>query len=79
MLKSSCIEKSYLTNRSQLVVYNNSKTETKFIIHGVPQGSILGPLFFIVCMNYFSRTSRLSFLILFADDHTIYIEGQKLQ
>ena len=39
--------KSYLTNRSQFVMYNNSKSETKFITYGVPQGSILSPLFFI--------------------------------
>ena len=39
--------KSYVTNRSKIVVYNNSKSETKFITHGVPQGSILGPLFLL--------------------------------
>ena len=32
--------KSYLTNRSQFVMYINSKSETKFITYGVPQGSI---------------------------------------
>ena len=68
--------KSYLTNRSQFVMYNNSKSETKFITHGVPQGSILGPLFFIVFMNDFSRASNISFSILFADDTTVIIEGQ---
>ena len=44
--------------------------------HGVPQGSILGPLFFIVFMNEFSRASDLPFSILFADDTTVFIEGQ---
>ena len=68
--------KSYLTNRSQFVMYNNSKSETKFITHGVPQGSILGPLFFIVFMNDFSRASNILFSILFADDTTVIIEGQ---
>ena len=34
--------KSYLTNRSQFVLYNNVKSETKFVTHDVPQGSILG-------------------------------------
>ena len=67
---------SYLTNRSQFVMYNNSKSETKFITHGVPQGSILGPLFFIVFMNDFSRASNILFSILFADDTTVIIEGQ---
>ena len=68
--------KSYLTNRSQFVMYNNSKSETKFITHGVPQGSILGPLFFIVLMNDFSRASNILFSILFADDTTVIIESQ---
>ena len=68
--------KGYLTNRSQFVMYNNSKSKTKFITHGVPQGSILGPLFFIVFMNDFSRAPNILFSILFADDTTIIIEGQ---
>ena len=51
--------KSYLTNISQFVLYNNGKSETKFISHVVLQGSILGPLFVIVFMNYFSRVSKL--------------------
>ena len=68
--------KSYLTNRSQFVLYNDSKSETKFITHGVPQGSIIGPLFFIVFMNDFSRASELLFFILFADVTTAIIEGQ---
>ena len=65
--------KSYLTNRSQFVLYNNSKSEENFFSR-VPHGSILGPLFFIVFMNIFSRASKTS--IFFADDTTVLIEGQ---
>ena len=39
--------RTYLSNRHQYVEYNGSKSETKSISIGVPQGSILGPLFFL--------------------------------
>ena len=65
--------KSYLTNRSQYVEYNNVKSKTEIITHGVPQGSILGPLLFIIYMNDFSRSSELLFSILFADDTSVFI------
>ena len=68
--------KSYLANRSQYVIYNKSKSEVKNITHGVPQGSILGPLLFILYINDFSRASDLLFSILFADDTSVFIEGQ---
>ena len=68
--------KSYLANPSQDVIYNKSKSETKNITHGVPQGSILGPLLFILYINDFSRASDLLFSILFADDTSVFIEGQ---
>ena len=40
--------KSYLNNRTQYVTYNNTRAAIKFITHGVAQGSILGPLLFIL-------------------------------
>ena len=67
--------KSYLTNRSLFVLYNNNNSK-KINTHGVPQGSFLGPLFFIVFMNDFFQSIRFSILIHFADDNTVLIEGQ---
>ena len=66
--------KSYLANRSQYVIYNKSKSEIKNITHGVPQGSILGPLLFILYFNDFSRAS--DFLYYLQDDTRVFIEGQ---
>ena len=69
--------KSYLSDRSQFVQYQNSKSGTKPITLGVPQGSILGPLLFILYINDFSNASKLLFSILhvFADDTSVFIEG----
>ena len=67
--------KSYLTERSQYVEYNNCISEKKFLTHGVPQGSILVPLLLIyIYMNDFSRSSDILFSILFADT-SVLIEG----
>ena len=68
--------KSYLNNRTQYVTYNNARSDIKTITHGVPQGSILGPLLFILYVNDFSRASSLLFSILFADDTSVFIEGE---
>ena len=64
--------KSYLTNRKQYVVYDNCQSEQVEIYTGVPQGSILGPLFFSTYINdLITVSNRLNFLM-YADDTTIY-------
>ncbi len=67
--------KSYLSNRTQYVCLNYSKSDIRTISYGIPQGSILGPLLFIIYVNDFSRASKLLFSILFADDTSVFIEG----
>ena len=63
---------SYLTNRSQYVLFNGEKSDIRDITYGVPQGSILGSLLFILYINDFSGVSDILFCVLFADDTNIF-------
>ena len=64
--------KSYFHQRSQFGEYNGHRSLPQVIRCGVPQGSILGPLFFIIYVNDLCDTSRLE-SILFADDTNLFI------
>ena len=59
---------SYLTNRKQYVVYNGACSNLKPITCGVPQGSILGPLLFLIYVNDLAYVSEYLFMVMFADD-----------
>ena len=58
---------SYLSNRKQYVQGGNIKSSLNSIISGVPQGSILGPLFFLTFINDLPKSNSMK-SILFADD-----------
>ena len=72
-----CLLQSYLSFRTQYVVYNECNSSTQSIEYGVPQRSILGPLLFILFMSDFSKASKLFFTILFADDTSVFLEGKE--
>ena len=70
---------NYLSDRKQYVVYNNTKSDEKHITCGVPQGSILGPILFLLYINDICNVSDILFPILFADDNTnIFLNGKHI-
>ena len=70
---------SYLENRVQKVGIKNSLSDSKNINIGVPQGSILGPLLFILYINDLPLISNLADFYLFADDTAIVIKGNSFE
>jgi hypothetical protein len=66
---------SYLQNRIQTVYVNNGKSDTRENTLGVPQGSILGPLFFIIFINDMDKLlSNNEKIILYADDTNMLLK-----
>ena len=71
--------RDYLANRSQYVTYNSMKSTKENITCGVPQGSILGPLLFVICINDLATVSNAFVPVLFADDTTLLIAGRDVE
>ena len=71
---------SYLSNRKQYIqIGENSKTDLKYVTCGVPQGSILGPLLFLVYVNNLPNASHLLDPIMFADDTNLFFNHKDIK
>ena len=69
---------SYLNNRSQFTVINDVQSDTMPVSFGVPQGSVLGPLLFLIYINDIRYCIPEEHIRLFADDTGIFVVGKTL-
>ena len=70
--------KSYLSDRKQFVHINGQNSSLCDIVCGVPQGSVLGPLLFLLYVNDLPNISKKLNFFLFADDTNIYLDSFNL-
>ena len=68
--------KSYLSDRKQFVNVLNEKSDELHVEYGVPQGSVLGPLLFLLYINDICNITDKGKFILFADDTNIFVAAE---
>ena len=71
--------KSYLTKRKQFVSINGFQSNEVIMKYGVPQGSVLGPLLFLIYINDLNTVIRFCTTRLFADDTWLLIKNNSLK
>ena len=69
---------SYLSDRKQFVYCNDTSSNLLNITCGVPQGSILGPILFLLYINDIANVSKVLLPIIFADDTNVFLSGKKI-
>ena len=79
-IRGKCLNwfESYLNNRQQFTVVNGTNSKYNTVRCGVPQGSILGPLLFLIYVNDLPQCSQSLHYILFADDTSVFVSGNDL-
>ena len=70
---------NYLSNRVQFVDFDGINSCTRSIVCGVPQGSILGPLLFLIYINDLPLQSNLLNTVMFADDSNLFLQGPNVE
>ena len=65
----------YLADRRHVTIIDGHKSSATNVLMGVPQGSVLGPILFLLFVNDLPNFSELLTSILFADDANLYIKG----
>ena len=71
-----CLLSNYLENTQQYIEHNILRSSTKELKTCVPQGSVLGPFFFLIYITDLPLVCVKSKILLFADDTTVYNKGR---
>ena len=71
--------RNYLSQRRQITTVNGNESQSSFVQNGVPQGSILGPLLFIMFLNDLTKVVEKCSMSLYADDTCVYYASKNPQ